>query len=301
MSITKYSAAAVAEPVLDMRSWEKMHSKRRSGANKIALKIPNSGKFLLSHCTIMSSVMCEEDPSCDWLIRPECSHLVNNNDDAWENTVLALSYPTFRGAFNFKEHYQNTAASKGFILDAVLRRILISAESDTPIWVYYCDILVATDLIHEELVADIKSGKTKYMSMGCITDLITCSFCGATSDGSGPACMHLARYKGKFLTDDDGISRRVAELCGHKSLPGGGVKFVEASWVKQPAFPGAARRGTPLGGEIWEQNPSSPMEKAASILTGSYSKVASVIENELFTPVSGTGHLVSSAELRRLM
>ena len=296
MSITKYSAAAVAEPVLDMRAWEKMHDRRNGGKSKIALTVPNSGKFLLSHCTIMSSVMCEDDETADYLIRPECSHLVNNNDDAWENTVLAMSYPTFRGAFNFKEHYQNTKASKGFILDAVLRRILISSEADPIVWVYYCDILVATDLVHKDLVADIKSGRTKYMSMGCITDLITCSYCGATSDGSGPACSHLANYKGKFLSDDEGIPRRVAELCGHKSLPGGGVRFVEASWVAQPAFPGAAKRS--LVADEWADN--RPMEKAASLLASGYSKVASVTGNELLTPVSGSRHFASSAELRRL-
>ena len=294
MSTMKYAEAALAEPVLDAQSWEKMHSNRR-GVSKRALKVPNSGHFLLSHCTIMSSVQTEEGAE-DWLIRPYCSHLVNNNSDAWENTVLALSYPTFRGAFNFKEHYQNTKANKGFILDAVLRRISISKEANPECWVYYVDILVATDLQHEDLIADIKSGETKYMSMGCITDLITCSYCGARSDGSGPTCPCLANSKGHFLTDDAGISRHVAELCGHKSMPGGGVRFVEASWVANPAFPGAAKRS--VVAEEWEHH--GPGAKAASLLPGGYSKVASGMTIELPSPVSGNGHNVSSTELRRL-
>jgi len=55
------------------------------------------------------------------------------------------------------------------------------------------------------------------------------------------------------MTDEDGVPRMVAELCGHKSLPNGGVKFVEASWVAVPAFPGAVRRNTVL--DEWQAPP----------------------------------------------
>lgn len=291
MSVMKYAQAVIEEPELDRQHWDQLHGRRgHRGMAKVAAAGMDLRKYLLTHATIMSSVACEDGHE-DWLIKPECSHLVNNNDDAWENTVLAMSYKTFQGAFNFLEHYQNTKASKGYIVDAVLRKIHLG---DSGVWVYYCDILVATDLKHTALIQDIKSGRMRYLSMGCVTDLITCSFCGAHNDGIGVACSHLANSKGRFLTDHDGIARRVAELCGHKSMPGGGVKFVEASWVATPAFPGAAARGEIVAS--WGE----PAAKAASlILPPGLSKVASRKENELPGSTNGQGH-VALAEMRRL-
>ena len=293
MSVKKYANAAVVESELDQQHWNEIHGRRRSTRlPKMAAGSPDLKKHLLTHCTIMSSVMCE-DGHDDWLIKPECSHLVNNNQDAWENKVLELSYPTFRGAFNFLEHYQNTKASKGYILDAILRTIHLG---DTGVWVYYCDILVATDLKHTALIQDIKSGRMRYLSMGCVTDLITCSFCGARSDGAFPACSHLANSKGRFLTDRDGIPRRVAELCGHKSLPGGGVKFVEASWVGTPAFPGAANRSEVMG--TWDVE-ANPKVAALHVPQGGLTKVASEKKTELPSSSNGQAH-VAAAEMRRL-
>lgn len=286
MSVLRYANAQIVEPEMDRRYWESLHGRR--GVAKFAAAGPDLGKFILSHVTIMASVMCEGGAE-DWLIKPECSHLVNNNDDAWENTVLAKSYRTFQGAFNFVEHYQNSKASKGYIVDALLRKIHLTDDC----WVYYCDLLVATDLRHTQLVADIKSGKVKYLSMGCVTDLITCSYCGASNDGVGVACLHLANSKGRFLPDRDGIPRRVAELCGHKDMPGGGVKFVEASWVKTPAFPGAANRGV-----ISEEWSAPGFSKSASGIYVPSQKIASGRKPELSHTVSGRA--AASAELRRL-
>jgi len=216
-----------------------MYGHRSFGQKTATVKkiADNTSAYLLSHCTIMSSVMTEEGE--DWKIKPECSHLVNNNDDAWTNEVLKLSHKSFVGAFNFVEHFQNSKYAKGHILDAILRKVNISAPET---WVYFCDILVATDLAHEKLVGDISSGKVKYLSMGCVTDLVICSFCGARVTDASTYCHHLQFQKGMFLADEDGVPRRIAELCGHKSMPNGGVKFVEASWVATPAFPGAAKR-----------------------------------------------------------
>jgi hypothetical protein len=214
---------------------------------KLAAKM---SKYLLSHCTIMASVQTELEPR-DHLIKPECSHLVNNNDDCWSNEVLKLSHETFIGAFNFVEHFQNSKYAKGHILSSVLRKISLG----TGVWVYYCDILVATDVSHKTLVDDIRAGKVKYLSMGCVTDLVICSYCGARVNDQGSYCSHLAYQKGQFIPDEDGIFRRIAELCGHKSLPNGGVKFVEASWVATPAFPGAVKQSIIYDGWI---GPGSP-------------------------------------------
>jgi hypothetical protein len=233
------TANAVVVDLISMQAWEKMQGQKALGKKtaSAAHVAADQSRFLLSHCTIMASVMTEDEPH-DYLVKPECSHLINSNDDGWQNDVLRLAYPSFIGAFNFLEHVQKVKEAKGHILDAILRKVIVAPG----VWVYYVDLLVATDLSHESLVSDIRSGKTKYMSMGCVTDLVICSFCGARCTEEYTYCEHLLGQKGEFLMDEDGIPRRVGELCGHKSLPSGGVKFVESSWVGTPAFAGAENR-----------------------------------------------------------
>lgn len=268
--ILKSSSASVAEPVFSISDWQKLHgSNIRTSMMKTASALPNEKSYLLSHATIMSSVMVEPEPY-DWYIKPECSHLVNNNDDAWENDVLKLSYRSFVGSYNFVEHYQNSEHSKGTIVDTILRKIVVAPD----IWVYFCDLLVATALEHEDLVEQIKKGDIKYMSMGCVTDLVICSYCGHKVGEGDRNCYHLSQHKGSFLPDDDGIPRRVAELCGHKSLPNGGVTFVEASWVETPAFPGAVNRG--IIANTWDGPGDN--KKAASANSG-LQKVANSATN----------------------
>lgn len=255
--IQKTANAIVTDPVFSLENWQKLHPKHHMSKTASISKIAaNTSNYLLSHVTIMSSVMTEGGAH-DWLIKPECSYLVNNNDDAWENEVLRLSYRSFVGAFNFLEHYQNTQAAKGHIIDSVLRKINISADT----WVYFVDLLVATDLAHEDLVKKIRNEELRYLSMGCVTDLVICSFCGSRVSDTSNSCNHLKFKKGQFIPDEDGVSRRVAELCGHKSLPNGGVKFVEASWVDVPAFPGASLRS--ILADTWE-GPKTAYTKDAS-------------------------------------
>lgn len=283
MAFDKTASAVVADPQYSVGAWYDHYGAKRGGRGftKVAASVPTS-KYLLSHCCIMSSVMTEPDPH-DYLIKPECSHLVNNNDDGWTNEVLELCYPSFRGAFNFVEHYQNSKASKGHIIDAVLRRVNITSN----VWVYFCDILVATDLKHVDIVDKIKAGQIKYMSMGCVTDVVVCSYCGHVVTDDNQPCFHLVFHKGQFMPDDDGVPRRVAELCGHKSLPNGGVKFVEASWVETPAFPGAVKRS--VVSEQWE-GPAPVGGITAS------EKVAAVKKNELLRHFSEPH---AAADLRR--
>jgi len=217
----------------------------------------------------MSSVAVEEKPF-DFLIRPSSSHLVNNNDDAWTSAVLKLSHKSFVGAFNFVEHFQNSKYAKGHILDSILRKINLGPESED--WVYFCDILVATDLTHEKLCDDIRNNRVRYLSMGCVTDLVICSYCGAHVTDANTYCNHLSYQKGTFLSDDNGVPRRIAELCGHDTMPNGGVKFVEASWVATPAFPGAVKRN--IVAESWE-GPKTPYTTASSEKTSAFAKAAS--------------------------
>ena len=266
----KKTANAEVVDLISINNWEQMHGTRSFGTKTASLQkiAADQSRYLLSHCTIMASVAVEQEPF-DYLIRPSSSHLVNNNDDAWSNEVLQMSYRSFVGAFNFVEHFQNSKFAKGHILDSVLRKIKLGPEGED--WVYFCDILVATDLNHDKLVNDIRSGSTRYLSMGCVTDLVICSFCGAHVTDQSTYCHHLNYNKGQFLIDEDGISRRVAELCGHKSLPHGGVKFVEASWVATPAFPGASKRS--IVSDEWTGPKTPYTSKAAS--SGVFAKAAS--------------------------
>ena len=292
MSFKKTANAVINEPIISVGNWEQMYGHRTFGtktASTAKLAASNS-KYLLSHCTIMSSVMTEPDPE-DHLIKPECSHLVNNNDDAWTNEVLKLSHKSFTGAFNFQEHFQNSKYAKGHILDSILRKVNIAPPD---VWVYFCDILVATDLAHEKLVMDIRDGRVKYLSMGCVTDLVICSFCGARVTDAATYCHHLQFQKGMFLADEDGTPRRIAELCGHKTMPNGGVKFVEASWVGTPAFPGAAKRN--IVSEEW-LGPKTRFTQASG-KTGSFQKAAS--ETKDFQPLKLDEAMLSAGLRKKL-
>ena len=290
----KFANAPLTEPILKPGDWEKMYGDRAFRGCGLDRGHPfcktgaDHSKYLLSHVTIMASVMTEEEPF-DYLIKPETSHLVNNNDDCWTNEVLKLSAPSFVGAFNFVEHFQNSKYAKGHILDQALRKINI-AEGGA-IWVYFCDILVATDVTHEKLVADIREGRVRYLSMGCVTDLVICSYCGSHVTDANTYCNHLSFQKGTFLADDDGVPRRIAELCGHKTMPNGGVKFVEASWVATPAFPGAAKRSIVAEERVGPKTPYT--QKQAS--SGKFALTAS--ENTEFEPLS-LGDALLDADLR---
>ncbi len=55
-------------------------------------------------------------------------------------------------------------------------------------------------------------------------------------------CRHIKYEKGNTFIDHNGARRRIAELCGHHTADGGGVRFIEGSWVRTPAFTGAALR-----------------------------------------------------------
>ena len=92
-------------------------------------------KYLLSQCTIVCSVAPElitlpgQNPYN--IIDESCTHLVNQNGDAWLNQVILESYQTFQGAFNFVEHNQVLTENKGRILDAVARKILLMKPDPT--------------------------------------------------------------------------------------------------------------------------------------------------------------------------
>jgi len=242
-------------------------------------------KYLFTHCTIVASVDTEQVPNAklgkikvgsstvnrpyaDYHIRPECSQYVNNNGDSWSRKVLLASYSTFIGSHNFQEHVQVEEKSKGRIIDAVARDIGDSV---------YIDILVATNRKHATLIQDIQSGKMGTLSMGCTTDFTICSKCGHLAVDETELCEHIRHAKLNVFHDERNQQRVIAELCGHIDYTDnpdapGGVRFIEASWVGIPAFPGAVMRNILSTGET--QIPEGELRRLLAAAPSSWSDTA---------------------------
>jgi hypothetical protein len=207
-------------------------------------------KYLLSHATIVASVDTYAPRGVkvgqsmsrgvqidvrfpDFRIAPECHDIVNNNGDAWSRPLLLSTYRTFIGSPNYVEHIQIPELSKGFIVDAIARDLGRTC---------YVDILVATDRQHVVLVQDILAGKIDSMSMGCISQFTICTKCGNVAADDSQLCVCVAAEgKGNKYLDEDGREHAISELVGHVSIPNSN-QFIEASWVRNPAFKGAVRR-----------------------------------------------------------
>ena len=76
----------------------------------------------------------------------------------------------------------------------------------------------------------------------CQVEFTICTKCGNVAADETQLCPHIRYFKGQKFTDAQGVERSVAELCGHIKEEPGSVKFIEASWVGNPAFPGAVLR-----------------------------------------------------------
>lgn len=263
MALMKYAYARVVNPGLHLTPEESLNRWGRIRvASRQAIKVSSSlidqatdileesfdpSKYLLSHATIVASVDTYKPAGAkigkfvedgfrvnrkylDYRVKPETDRYINNNLDGWSRSVLLASYPTFIGGHNFCEHIQIPSESKGRIIDAVARDIGDSI---------YVDILIATNRKHKELIADIESGKMGTLSMGCSIEGSICTKCGHWAADESEMCADIKYSKGNVFYDGKGRRHRIAELCGHESLPGGGVNFIEASWVEVPAFTGA--------------------------------------------------------------
>jgi len=246
----RFGNAAITSPSIGVDEWfGKTGSSKEPGRVKIAKSVVSKydpSQWLLSHVTIVASVDTDladkKDPKSNYLIKPEYSQFVNNNGDAWERDLLKACYKTFLGADNFTEHVQIPELSKGKVIDVALREVPIGKDSKgKDITTLYVDILIATDRKHADLISQIESGEYNATSMGCSIMFSICSRCGNIAKDDTEACQHVRYFKGNYFFDDNGIRRRISELCGHKDQPDS-VKFIDASWVKQPAFTGAVLR-----------------------------------------------------------
>lgn len=255
MAMLKYGSATVVEPNVTSEVWQDHIKAWKVECDKKGCRIKTARtiiakyspeKYLLSHCTIVAAVETElanpNDPKSDYYIHPAYSKLINNNGDAWSKKMLAICYKTFIGANNYLEHVQIPELKKGKVIDAVLREVVIGKDKKgSDLSTYYVDILVATERKHKELVRKIESKQLSTLSMGCKISFSVCSKCGNRAVDDSEACEHIRYEKNNVFYDDNGVQRKIAEICGHWSEPDS-VTFIDASWVENPAFTGAVIR-----------------------------------------------------------
>lgn len=74
----------------------------------------------------------------------------------------------------------------------------------------------------------------------CLIKYSQCSQCGRIAEDESQACKHVRYFKNNFFYDKNGVRRIVAELCGRAEEPDS-CKFMDASWVRKPAFEGAVK------------------------------------------------------------
>jgi len=284
MGFLKYADATVLVPSIDIEDWFRAKNPKFSArtANKAEsiLEEFDPKEYLLSHCTIIASVDTEAPANSklgkikvdgfvvdrqypDFYVTADTSVYINGNADCWERNLLVASYPTFVGGENYVEHVQIPSLSKGKVIDAVARDL-----GDT----IYIDILVATHKKHKDLIQDILRKKITTLSMGCEVVFTICTKCGNVAFDETQLCPHIKYEKGSTFIDPDGRERIVAELCGHKDVPDS-VIFIEASWVKDPAFTGAVLHSI-LNPNIID------LEKISGLLKNAYESRRESVEND---------------------
>lgn len=281
MAFCKYAYANIIKPDINIPIWDQVRDSAQAlgsafatrEASKISLAEFSPKHYMLSHATIVASVDTEKGPGrlgrhleggvtvdrpyADYYIKPTTAKFVNNNFDSWERKLLLATFRTFIGGENYLEHLQIPEMSKGKIVDAAARDIGDSV---------YIDILVATHRKHRPLVAAIHARQLQTLSMGANVAFTLCSKCGNQAVDETQLCSHVKYEKGNKFLDILGIERKVAELCGHLDAEPGSNRFIEASWVGNPAFTGAVLRSilTPEEASAYGQLHSERLQVAFS-------------------------------------
>lgn len=255
MGMVKKASAELVTANIAQQEWINSTSGKMSGGRiKTAsdnisktLSYYDPARWLLSHVTIMASVDVEladpKDPTSDYFIKPEHSIFVNNNGDCWERELLAKTYKTFLGANNYCEHVQVPEMSRGKVIDAAIREVDLGVlgSDGKPATTLYVDLLIATSWDFADMCQKIISKEYNSLSMGCFIAYSRCSRCGKIAHDETEQCDHVKYYRHNTFYDDFGNKRIVGEICGSKNDPES-VKFIDASWVRKPAFPGAVVR-----------------------------------------------------------
>ena len=263
MGFLKFANATIQKPGIQFSEWDALRRKALMPAPdfqkrtaRVVLEEYNPKQYMLSHATIVASVDVENGPGAlgrqfvdgfevdrqyqDYYVSPHTTQYINNNHDCFERKLLLASFKTFIGAHSYVEHVQIPELSRGRIIDAAARDIGDSV---------YIDILIANDLKHASLIQAIKSGQLGTLSMGCSTSSTTCTKCGNVAKDETQLCSCIRFFKGSEFRDARGVTRKVAELCGHYT-DSTSVRFIEASWVANPAFKGAVLRSVLSSDEV---------------------------------------------------
>ena len=104
MAFFKTASAKIAKPKILPSGWNDFKTRVAKSSTldfKKVLADYHPDKYLLTHCTIISSVDTEDAPKKnkkgrkDYYITPDTSKFVNDNGDAWERELLKKSYKTF--------------------------------------------------------------------------------------------------------------------------------------------------------------------------------------------------------------
>jgi len=140
------------------------------------------------------------------------------------------------------EHVQIPELSKGKVIDVAEREVPFAKDANgNDLSTMYVDILIATNKKHKDLVAKISSNEYNSVSMGCLIKYSQCSQCGNIAEDESKACKHVRFFKHNYFYDKTGNKRIIAELCGRAEEPES-CRFIDASWVRKPAFEGAVLR-----------------------------------------------------------
>ncbi len=198
----------------------------------------NSKDWVFTQATGVASVPTEED---GYTIKVCGNELVNNNGNAFTNKLMGKMYKTFIGAHNYVDHIQELNESRGVLLDAIPRKIIL--DERTGDYGIYVDTLIATNKNRDRKWADmITKGEIRYLSMGCESSCIQCSKCGHIMLNEDDYCECLAFNIGMHYIDGEGNKRRIAGLVSDEVNEDGEQfsHFIELSYLSvDPAFSGA--------------------------------------------------------------
>lgn len=309
MGFNKFANATIVKPDIHFEVWDGIRQKSPQAfhgreATRLALQEYDPQSFMLSHCTIIASVDTEESGVpvgkamvdgfqvdrryTDWLIAQDTDKYANNNNDGWERKLLLSCFRTFIGGENYVEHIQIPELSKGKIIDAAARDIGDSI---------YVDILIATDRKHRPLITAIQQRQLQTLSMGCQVEFTVCTKCGNVAYDETQLCPHVRYMKGNTFVDGLGKKRKIIELCGHINAEPGSVKFIEASWVANPAFTGAVLRNIlspeevqALGGKIQVAFSQPPrVADPGALLKAAHLRISSFGEQDTDVPPEAGG------------
>ena len=115
-------------------------------------------------------------------------------------------------------------------LDCMIRPIQKITEVPYEGWVYNFEVAGDNSYIANDMAVH-----------NCKIAYSICTKCGNKAIDETQACDHVRYEKNNTFYHEDGTQRKIAELCGHSEDPDS-VTFIDASWVKNPAFTGAVVR-----------------------------------------------------------